>query len=256
MQLRIFSLLAIVYGAVVMSPTHLAAMDSDSLDWLEMAIGTAKSPAKDTQARIDAAEFLTENWRDSLPSLIQDIDAYYRPDIEPPYMDEDIASLLPLISLVKVILRDEGDAVEVFRQYDTDKTIKLLAWATRTTKTDQRDSNFRSDATVILASVVDNSTHCIVLDQLRDPTISSNGLINLVQVATPAAGSAYQENFDAIKTTINFVRARAERVGAGKIYFFVSRLFGEASASPNREEPLPPRFWVYYQDYDYRETSP
>lgn len=256
MQLRIVSVVTVFCGAFLMPPTHLAAMESETLDWIQNAIETAQSPAKDTQARIDAAGLLRDKWRASLPTLIEDIDAYYRADIEPPFMDEDVPSLLPLISLVKIILRDEEDAIEVFRKHDTDKTVKLLAWATNTMGDDQRDTNLRSDATVILASVVDNSTLCIVLDQLRDPELTDNGVINLVQVATPAAGSAYEENFNAIQTTTEILRPRVERVGAGKTYYFVSRLLDVARTSPNRHEPLPPRFWVYCQNYDYRETSP
>jgi hypothetical protein len=42
-------------GTFLMPPTDLAAMEFETLDWIQNAIETAQSPAKDTQARIDAA---------------------------------------------------------------------------------------------------------------------------------------------------------------------------------------------------------
>jgi hypothetical protein len=246
---RLFSTLFVTLSLV--APARVIA--ADALDWVQPAIDIAKSPEKEAQARVDAMALLTERWKDSLPILIQNIDAYYRADSDP--AAEDVAGLLPLTDLAVTIVLNKDGAIEDFRQSDTDKTIKLLAWATRGPQTIEQNRNLRFNAAYILASVVDNSNLCIILDHLRDPELGPNGLVNLLQVAMGTARSAYKENAEATLATVDILRPRVAEGGPGKIAVLVESLGASAMLSPNAETPLP--FDAQYcRGYDYEATPP
>ena len=244
-------LLAIVSLLVLSVEPSLA----QAPDWIQPAIDAAKSPERDAQTRVDAVAKLVDGWKDSLPVLIQNIDAYYRSDVGSPYTQDDVASLLPLTDIVVSIVLNKDGAVQAFRNADTDKTIKILAWATRGDPTVEQSRNLRFNASYILASVVDNSNLCIVLDHLRDPELGPIGTINLLQVATGAAGYAYQENAAATLRTVDILRPRVAQGGLGKAAILVESLAGSTRMSPNAETPLPSDA-SYCQDYDYEAMPP
>src|SRR5262249_32841647 len=78
-------------------------------------------------------------------------------------------------------------------------------WASRSA-----NRNTRLNATYILASVADNTNLCIVLDHLRDPDLSADGRVNLLQVAKTVAPYAYSDNVEqilAVTTDLKKLRA-------------------------------------------------
>jgi hypothetical protein len=244
-----------VVSLIVLIVLLVAPAAAQAPDWVQPAIDVAKSPAKDAQARVDAVAKLTDGWKDSLPVLIQNIDAYYRSDVGAPYTQDDVASLLPLTDIVVTIVLNKDGAIQAFRDADTDKTIKILTWATRGDPTVEQSRNLRFNASYILASVVDNSNLCIVLDHLRDPKLGPVGMTNLLQVATGAASYAYKENADATLTTVDILKPKVAQGGLGKTAILVQSLAGSASMSPNAETPLPSDA-AYCRDYDYDTTPP
>jgi hypothetical protein len=196
-------------------------------------IDISKSPETDMGERRSAARSLTDDWKQSLPGLIQQVDAYYRPDLTPPYREDDVPSLVALTDVFRTIIVNKDGAIQAFREADTDKTIRLLSWAAR-----GPFANLRFNATYILASVVDNSNVCIVLQHLRDPTISPEGQDNLVQIVLAVADYAYKENAQAIEDTVRLLTNR--NAPAGKSGIRLVQLDQSARQSANADVPIPP----------------
>jgi hypothetical protein len=53
-------------------------------------------------------------------------------------------------------------------------------------------------STLILANVIDNTTVCVPIDHLYDPSISINGRANLLSVVSVVAPWAYRQKYDNI----------------------------------------------------------
>jgi hypothetical protein len=252
MHFRVLAALKLGCLALVL-PGPTTAMET--ADWIQPAINTVKSPKQEAQARVDAVALLTENWKESLPAIVENIDAYYRAEGIQPYTQDDVAGLLPLTDLaVKIILTKDG-AIGTFRESDTANTIKLLTWAARDPENIEQNRNLRFNATYILAGVVDNSSLCIVLDHLRDAKLNPNGKVNLLQVAASAARFAYKENVKAALETVDIMSPRVNENPTPKSVVLLKALAGNATASPNAEMPLPFEA-TYCRDYDYAATPP
>jgi hypothetical protein len=203
---------------------------------IQAAIDIAKSPDKGAQARVDAAKSLTDAWEASLPVLIQNIDWYYRTDAGQPYNEGDIQTLIPLTDLVLTILVNNYPVDDTFRKVEEgedNKTIKLLAWGARGT-----DKGLRYNSAYILGNVIDNTNLCIILDHLRDPELSREGRVNLLQVAVPTASYAYKENVQDILATVRTLRPQIPGSGY-PLPFLVDVLEGRAMNSLKKDVPIP-----------------
>ena len=121
------------------------------------AIDVAISPEQATGARVEAANAVTEGWRDSLPLLLQNIDAYYQSGESGPYAEDAAAKLVPLTDLLVRIIINQDGSVQKFREIDTEKTIDLLAAAAGGTERD-----LRFNASYILAKTVDDDNLCVI----------------------------------------------------------------------------------------------
>jgi len=233
---------------VALPPVVEAAADTPA--WVQASIEVAKSPDSSAQARVDAARSLTDAWHDSLRALIQNVDGYYRTDTARPYTSEDIGNLVPLTDIIVTVVVNKDGGVQLFRKLETEKTIKVLAWATRGSDNSASERSLRFNSAYILANVVGNSNLCIILDHLRDPDLGPNGMINLLQVAAVVAGHAYKENLEAIRGTVAILRPRVADAGSGKIAILVATLSQLAESSPNSDMPLPDES-SYCRAYQY-----
>lgn len=75
--------------------------------------------------------------------------------------------------------------------------------------------DIRLNSVIILGNIIDNSTVCVPLTYLNDPTILASevglkGRINLLSIVSVVAPWAYKENFDSIQATINQIRIDVE----------------------------------------------
>ncbi len=217
-----------------------------TLESVQEKIDIAVSPDKSAEARVEAANSMTEGWPDSVPVLMQNIDAYYQSSEGRPYSEDAAAKLVPLTDLLVTIVVNKDGSAQKFRETDTDKTVDLLAWAARG---DDRDLRFNSS--YILAKVVDNSNLCIILHHLRDPSIGYSGRINLLQIAIPAASNAYRENVEATKETVDKLRDRVE----GKDAMLLNFLDQNAAASKNANQPLPSESYCAQYDIETGLTA-
>lgn len=100
------------------------------------------------------------------------------------------------------------DFINKFREYDDVDVVSVLSYAARN---DNRD--LRLNAVLILGNIIDNSTVCVPLVHLNDPTLLNtanglNGRANLLGVVSVVAPWAYQENYDNIKRTRDAVAAQ------------------------------------------------
>jgi hypothetical protein len=193
-------------------------------------IDLSKSPDADMRERSSSGRSLTDDWRQALPGLIQQVDTYYQYGT-PPYREDDVPSLVALTDIIRAIVLNREGAVQAFRSEDTKKTIQLLTWAARGSA-----EGLRRNATLILAAVIDNSNLCIVLDQLRDPNLTEDGRANLIQVATPAASYAYKENVEDVERTADIIRPLST---TPPLPYLLNNLEVRTMNSLNRDIPLP-----------------
>ena len=145
------------------------------------------------------ARALIENWQVSLPALMAAIEAMQKTEAST-WESAERRQMVFLVGVVKTILASKSQSIQLFRQCDSDRTIKPLVWAAR-----GDDTELRLNAANILANTVDNTTICFVLHHLRDKGISANGRANLLGIARAVASYAYKENVIAILETVEVV---------------------------------------------------
>lgn len=113
--------------------------------------------------------------------------------------------------------------------------------------------SLRINATVILASVVDNGTVCLVLQQLRNGARNAPEKINLVQVVSSMAGYAFRETVEATAQMVQ--KVRGEQSGFSpedwrRIAVHLDEVEQGMSASINKDHSLPPTE-AFCKDFDY-----
>jgi hypothetical protein len=96
--------------------------------------------------------------------------------------------------------------IETFRELTDLGVTSVLTYGARSD-----DYNARLNSIFILANVIDNTTVCVPLDQLYDPSISVNGRANLLSVVSVVAPWAYRENFDNITKAHLFVTSKVSK---------------------------------------------
>jgi hypothetical protein len=194
LSLRLAAFVAAMVGALYIATRLVSGMEPP--DWAQQAIEAVISP--DVKERYGAAQTLIDRWPASVPKLITRLGSYDRADTKPAFSRDDVAALIALTDVVRSIVVNKDGAVEAFRRSaDKDKAVKVLASAAAADNAD-----LRLNATYILASVLDNSTVCVVLQNLHDPNISEQGIANLTQALSSVAGYAYQENANAIQRIV------------------------------------------------------
>lgn len=197
---------------------------------LQRALDALKSPSGGD--RLNAANALTANWQASLPGIVAALDAALIEGRVPPYSEADAEALLPLTDVARTIVVNIDGGIVAFRELNSEKTIRLLAWLARS-----GNQALRLNATFILANVLDNGYLCLVLRHLRDPGISENGIVNLLQVAASVASYANQENAQAIEATLQSLEGRLPGPKSREI---AQDLAKRVSSSRQRNAPLPP----------------
>lgn len=234
------------------TPPSLAESPAPSCQvaaYLQPMIEQLKSNSKDR--RMTAGRTLVQSWRASLPNLIAAIATL--PDSPVSRWspsDKDYAT--NLTDVVRTILSSSNEAIRLFRDCHIDKShvIKVLAWAAR-----GEETRLRINSANILANVVDNTTICFVLDQLRDPSIDMRGRANLLAVAVAAASYAYRENVRAIEDTLNIVKKNlaSNKGDLSQTEKLMAELGDRAKRSSNGTRSLPPELQQYCKGYPYRK---
>lgn len=110
-------------------------------------------------------------------------------------------------------IRGDGTDPEIIKQLrnaDSIAAIRVLAAAARSD-----DKITRVYSALILSSIIDNSTACVVLDNLFDEDIATTehgiiGRANLLGIVRSLARWAYKENFDTIKKVIDFTEGQLQ----------------------------------------------
>lgn len=99
-----------------------------------------------------------------------------------------------------------NDFISKFRAVDDVESTSVLAYGARSNSYD-----LRLNSVLLLGNVIDNTTVCVVLAHLNDPTLLSsdsglNGRANLLSIVSVVAPWALRENYDNIKATVQSIR--------------------------------------------------
>jgi hypothetical protein len=102
--------------------------------------------------------------------------------------------------------------IEAFRKLDNTKVAQVLVHALRSD-----DRVMRSNALLILANVVDNTTVCVAIDHLYDSEIATtpfgvNGRANLLSVVSVVAPWAYRETYYNIEQVLKFIEPKVDSI--------------------------------------------
>jgi hypothetical protein len=100
-----------------------------------------------------------------------------------------------------------NEFIRAFREADDLAVISVLAYGARSDSYD-----LRINAVLILGNVIDNTTVCVPLVHLNDPSLmespnGANGRANLLGVVSVVAPWALRENFEAITRTVATIRS-------------------------------------------------
>lgn len=204
------------------------------------------------EQRYLAVEVLKRNWETQMGPVLKEISGF-RGEIENITDTKDAKQRLyfrGLTDALRAMINQGGrDAIKRFRSLDDHDVITTLVRAAR-----GRDRGIRINATIILANVSDNSSVCIPIDELRDPKISDNGRINLLQVVLTVASYMYQENWQATTTTLRIVRSQLDEKGsedfAGALKF-MKEIDARLARNDRKETPAPARH-KSCAEYQYR----
>jgi hypothetical protein len=203
-----------------------------------------KSAADDDS--VAAARALIDNWQVNLPTLMNAIEAMRMTEAStwgPPERQQTTF----VVGVVKTILASKNQAIPLFRQCDSGRTVKPLIWAAR-----GDDTALRLNSANILANTVDDTTVCFVLHHLRDKDISDNGRANLLGITRAMASYAHKESVDAILETIEIVKRnlgnRLERLP--QTQQLLADLRSRAERSSHRNTPAGAALGSC-QNYDY-----
>jgi hypothetical protein len=152
---------------------------------------------------------LVESWQEALPLLVREMKTFDTVTAKAPLSEGQIAGLLPITDVLRTILFNKSGSIHAFRDIGSHSAIRPLVWAAR-----GEDRPLRINSTYVLASVVDNRTVCVVLHHLRDPSISPDGRVNLLQVAMSMAGYAYADIVEETMETLEIIRSTQTDIGS------------------------------------------
>jgi hypothetical protein len=229
--------------------------------------GTASAQAQDSCAIYDKAvttdsasvpvvsEALLADWNPALPCLVR-ILSRMKDDVGSQPTQQTRSKMLSVTGALRNIIlkfsdpNDPKKVVEMaafikkFRELDDIATISVLTWGARSDSPD-----LRSNSLLVLGNVIDNTTVCVPLTHLNDPTLIAsaygvNGRANLLSLLSVVAPWAYKENSE------NIARTRASIAGQvnsndPNLKGTVARLenintrLGDNTATSNRSVPMP-----------------
>jgi hypothetical protein len=133
-----------------------------------------------------------------------------------------------------------NDFISKFRGVDDVDVVSVLAYGVRNDMYD-----LRLNSVLILGNIIDNTTVCVPLAHLNDPSLLSspygiNGRANLLGIVSVVAPWAYRENYDNITRTVQALKAATPQAETtiAPLSNIESRLTSQTATS-NRREPMP-----------------
>jgi hypothetical protein len=191
----------------------------------------------DPAVRTSTAKALLANWQGSLASLIEAVNGFDGKSIDGGLSKEDLDYLTRVTDVLRsIVVNNSPQAIQRFREIDKASTIRPLIWAARSSNQD-----LRVNATYILANVADNTNVCILLRHLREKDISTNGVVNLLQIAIAISSYIYKENYVDAKATLVELRTNlaTRQEDVSRAYALIDDLSKRLEASINKNEGLP-----------------
>ncbi len=226
-------LCSVLLGFVICS-LHVENTKRSALAQGASDVGMLKSP--DPALRSNAAQALFANWQYSLKGLIEAVNEFDGKPIDTGLSKDDLDYLTRVTDVLRSIVVNDREAIKKFREIDADKTSRPLIWAARS---DYRD--LRVNATFIMANVADNTNVCIVLNHLRQTDISTDGIINLLQIVIAVSSYIYKENYINAKQTLAELRKTlaTRKEDFSRAYALIDNLSKRLETSINKDESLP-----------------
>jgi hypothetical protein len=243
MQARQSSFISWAFAALLFTTTaHAADCGSQGVSSSELT--NLSSP--DSQLRVTTANGLIQNSERSLPSLMAALKNFTgNPD---QWSQAQQFNFVSVTDVIRTMLANNNSAITKFRSCDDKETMQPLISAARSSS-----YNLRINATLILGNVVDNTTVCLVLDDLRDPTINANGRANLLGVTRAVASYAYKPNKKAIEETINLLEdSLKSQPNMAQTLTLIADVRARAGQSINAGTDLPSELQQYCGAYSYR----
>jgi hypothetical protein len=201
----------------------------------ELSLAQLKSlESPDVSVQTAAGRAIVDNWRVSIPVLIRAL-GQIQTTAPSSWPEAERQRAIVLTDVVRTTLATSDQTIYLFRRCRDDKAIRALIAAAR-----GDDTTLRINATSILADVVDNTTLCLIFPNLRDKTISTNGLTNLLGVTASVAGYAYKENYQQLSATITDIQRNIDnsKSDSGQIQKVITEIAARAQRSSNKDRPL------------------
>jgi hypothetical protein len=226
---------AIILAAIGLAPTRPALAEAVRPSKCEPNSGVAANlellrGADSDKTRAVAASALVNDWPNSLPTVMRELTKFSGP--ADGWAPNQQSYFLSITDVLRTVLSTNVDAITLFRVCHDTATIKPLISAARADT-----QPLRLNATLILGNIVDNTSVCFVLHQLRDPKINVNGRANLLGVTYAVASYAYSDNVKAINDTLDVLRPRIE-ANATQTLKLISDITSRVNASSNKSATL------------------
>lgn len=186
-----------------------------------------------------AARFLIDRWQDSLEPLIDELATY---TVGSAFQEKsaDAPIILSVIDVLRTIIINKDEAIQRFRikANRTKKAVQNLIWGARS-----GSKELRVNSTYILANIVDNTTICLVLHHLRDPDLSADGRVNLLQVVQVVATYAYKENAQSTLESIVVLKDNVSKTPQDLSFTLrlTNDIISRVNASANFDQTMPDR---------------
>jgi hypothetical protein len=191
-RLAAFVALLIAAGPVAADPPGQPPASEQPLPFSEDVKLLGSSKPED---RVAASVRIMANAKEAMPALLAAVASYDDMSMQNSNDDRLLAFVAVTDVLRSIVLRDYSIVVaartEVKRRDHARIFHPLIAAAGGELR------SVRVNATLILASIVDNGTVCLVLDQLRSDSRNAPEKVNLVQVLLAMASYAFRENVQA-----------------------------------------------------------
>ncbi|HEV7878656.1 hypothetical protein [Bradyrhizobium sp.] len=164
------------------------------------------------------SEALLADWNAALPCLVRILRSL-KDDVGPQPTQQTRSKMLSVTGALRNIILKFSDPndpkkvaemaafIKAFRDLDDIVAVSVLTWGVRGDSPD-----LRSNSLLVLGNVIDNTTVCVPLTHLSDPTLVKsasgiNGRANLLSLLSVVAPWAYKENSE------NIARTRASILG-------------------------------------------
>jgi hypothetical protein len=188
-----------------------------------LAAGLAASPVEAQQSAKDSCsvfadaavagegplpQFLLADEDVAIPCLVG-TPTQLAPTVTSPEIDPKTTATMNRVTAALGLLIDRSGmtAIDKIRAVDNLSVAQLLAYGSRTT-----DKSTRDNSMVLLSNIVDNSTVCVVLDQMADPALAEGaaGLqarANLLASVSVVAPWAMKSNYEQMRSLAGYLEA-------------------------------------------------